>query len=127
MAESIRTIPPRFENYGQSWTKPTARQWRFHISLFILTIVTTVISGVMVVAPELGTDPPLNRPLDYVLYIPTAYVASVIELFRYTFSHPQLLLQGITFSVSLLAILLSHEMGHYLACRHYRVEATLPY
>jgi membrane-associated protease RseP (regulator of RpoE activity) len=29
--------------------------------------------------------------------------------------------------VSLLAILLSHEMGHYLACRYYRVDATLPY
>jgi membrane-associated protease RseP (regulator of RpoE activity) len=31
------------------------------------------------------------------------------------------------FSASLLSILFSHEMGHYLACRHYRVDATLPY
>jgi membrane-associated protease RseP (regulator of RpoE activity) len=27
----------------------------------------------------------------------------------------------------LLFILLSHELGHYIACRIYRVEATLPY
>jgi membrane-associated protease RseP (regulator of RpoE activity) len=127
MAESIRNIQPSFDAYGQSWTKPTARQWRFHIFLFILTIVSTIISGVMVMTPEIGTDPPLNRPLDYVLYIPTAYAASVVELFRYTFQHPQLILHGMAFSASLLAILLSHEMGHYLACRHYRVEATLPY
>lgn len=29
--------------------------------------------------------------------------------------------------LGLLSILFSHEMGHYLACRYYRVEATLPY
>ena len=36
-------------------------------------------------------------------------------------------MQGATFSASLLAILFSHEMGHYLACRFYKVNATLPY
>jgi membrane-associated protease RseP (regulator of RpoE activity) len=29
--------------------------------------------------------------------------------------------------LGLLSILLAHEMGHYLACRYYRVDATLPY
>lgn len=29
--------------------------------------------------------------------------------------------------VGLLSILLAHEMGHYIACLHYRVDATLPY
>ena len=29
--------------------------------------------------------------------------------------------------VGLLSILLAHEMGHYLMCRLYRVDATLPY
>jgi membrane-associated protease RseP (regulator of RpoE activity) len=27
----------------------------------------------------------------------------------------------------LMSILLAHEMGHYLACRYYRVDASLPY
>ena len=27
----------------------------------------------------------------------------------------------------LIAILLAHEMGHYLTCRYYRIDATLPY
>jgi membrane-associated protease RseP (regulator of RpoE activity) len=127
MAESIRTIPPGFDTFRHYWTKPTARQWRFHILLFILTIVTTTLSGVMLAQPELGTEPSITRPIDYVTYLPLAYVTSVIEFFRYTFSHPQLVYSGIAFSASLLAILLSHEMGHYLACRHYRVDATLPY
>jgi len=51
----------------------------------------------------------------------------VIDFFTYVFHHPALFLQGASFSASLLAILFSHEMGHYLACRHYRVDATLPY
>jgi membrane-associated protease RseP (regulator of RpoE activity) len=35
--------------------------------------------------------------------------------------------QGISFTVSLLAILLSHEFGHYLMARHHKTAATLPY
>ncbi len=34
---------------------------------------------------------------------------------------------GIPYMVSLLAILGTHEMGHYLASRHHGVEASLPY
>jgi membrane-associated protease RseP (regulator of RpoE activity) len=34
---------------------------------------------------------------------------------------------GLEFSLPLLLILLAHELGHYLQCRHYRVDATLPY
>ena len=31
------------------------------------------------------------------------------------------------YSATILAILGAHEMGHYLACRYYRIDATLPY
>jgi membrane-associated protease RseP (regulator of RpoE activity) len=34
---------------------------------------------------------------------------------------------GLWYSLSVLAILGAHEMGHYLACRRYRVDASLPY
>ena len=35
--------------------------------------------------------------------------------------------RGWPFSVSLLSILLAHELGHYFMSRHHRVAATLPY
>ena len=35
--------------------------------------------------------------------------------------------QGAWYSVTILAILGTHEMGHYLACRYYGVDASLPY
>jgi membrane-associated protease RseP (regulator of RpoE activity) len=34
---------------------------------------------------------------------------------------------GTLLAAGLISILFAHEMGHYLACRHYRVRATLPY
>ena len=37
------------------------------------------------------------------------------------------LLTGAWYSFTLLAILGTHEFGHYFACRHYGVDASLPY
>ena len=34
---------------------------------------------------------------------------------------------GIPYAISVLAILLAHELGHYLTCRYYGIRATLPY
>ena len=34
---------------------------------------------------------------------------------------------GPVFAATLMTILLAHEMGHYLMCRHYGVDATLPF
>jgi membrane-associated protease RseP (regulator of RpoE activity) len=34
---------------------------------------------------------------------------------------------GLWYSLTILAILGAHEMGHYLACRFYRIDASLPY
>ena len=41
--------------------------------------------------------------------------------------HPGQLASGLPFSLTLMAILLAHELGHYLACQHYGVDASLPY
>ena len=34
---------------------------------------------------------------------------------------------GLWYSAAVLGILGAHEMGHYLACRYYRIDASLPY
>jgi len=47
--------------------------------------------------------------------------------FAYAVSHPLWLAQGLPFSVTLLTVLLAHEMGHYLTCRYYEIDASLPY
>lgn len=39
----------------------------------------------------------------------------------------EIILSGLPFSLTIITILLSHEMGHYLAARYFGVKATLPY
>ncbi|MGB9458656.1 MAG: site-2 protease family protein [Bryobacteraceae bacterium] len=41
--------------------------------------------------------------------------------------HPAALLAGLPFSLTLLAILMAHELGHYLAAMRHGVNASLPY
>lgn len=46
---------------------------------------------------------------------------------REVWTTPELLRLGLSFSLPLLFILGSHELGHFLACRRYRVPSTVPY
>jgi len=52
--------------------------------------------------------------------IPAGGSVSIPLLLRYIFT-------GWPFALSMLGILFTHEMGHYIACRYYKVPATLPY
>lgn len=125
MAESIRTLPPGFDLLERPAPRISAREWLIHGGLLILTIVTTTLAGI---TPPLDSpEPPLANPIDYLLYIPLSYLYWLAELFRHSLANPHLIVEGVTFSACLLAILFSHEMGHYLACRYYKVDATLPY
>lgn len=45
---------------------------------------------------------------------------------RAVWTDPTLLGTGLAFSIPTLFILLCHELGHYLTCRHYRLPATPP-
>jgi membrane-associated protease RseP (regulator of RpoE activity) len=127
MDESIRQVAPRFEDLPRQSATPSAREWRLHGALFVLTIATTVIAGISAIADINPAEPRLRTPLDYLLYLPVSYIYSVEALFKLILLNPQLITNGVAFSASLLAILFSHEMGHYLACRYYGVDATLPY
>lgn len=40
---------------------------------------------------------------------------------------PTTLWHGLWYSVTILTILGAHELGHYYACRYYRVDASIPY
>lgn len=40
---------------------------------------------------------------------------------------PEILAAGTVYAFWLFAILGAHEMGHYLACRYYKIPATLPF
>ena len=53
MDESIRTAPPALDlrDHRKPWL--SAREWRLHGGLFVLTVLTTTLAGIGLGAPEL--------------------------------------------------------------------------
>lgn len=83
--------------------RPSARTY-INVILFVLTIFSMLLMGVDI--------PPESIPADG--SFPFAL------LLRNIFT-------GWPFALSMMGILLAHEMGHYIACRFYNVPATLPF
>ncbi|MEK6683545.1 MAG: site-2 protease family protein [Nitrospirota bacterium] len=68
--------------------------------------------------------------VNLLLFITTVFttlLAGALQQGVNVFQHPDGLVQGFSFSFTLMAILLTHEMGHYLTSRYHGVGATLPY
>jgi membrane-associated protease RseP (regulator of RpoE activity) len=126
--QPVSTFSPRRLSGSTYAAAARTRQWVTHLSLFLLTFITTTIAGIVTAAPEPDVaEPGLTGFLDYVLYVPEYYRRLVVALLWQAVVDPDLLKSGITFSIALLTILTAHEMGHYLACRYYGVGATLPF
>ena len=119
--------------YERDAMRPTLRTWLKHIGLLLLTICTSTIAGVLYpfgLKDILPTDPEpetWTEVLQFILSLPGRYYLLIYETINDLFTKPEYLQYGLSFSLSLLFILICHEMGHYIACRIYRVDATLPY
>jgi membrane-associated protease RseP (regulator of RpoE activity) len=97
------------EPAGPIWSVPEPPRrfqhvvWK-HVLLFLLTLATTTLVGT------------------------NHYGAFLAEFRKDDIAFSWTLLRGgLWYSLTILAILGSHEMGHYLACRWYKVDATLPF
>jgi membrane-associated protease RseP (regulator of RpoE activity) len=89
------------------------RRPAIHIGLFLLTVFTTLLVGAGFEHDFLRGEP---VSLDHTFDL----------LFRLCHD-PGLLLAGAPYSLTLMAILLAHELGHYFACRYHGIHSTLPY
>ena len=103
-----------------------------HLFLLALTFCTAMIAGALFPFGRIDTLPeadPQTWPeiTNFVLSIPQKYVGLIGDAIYRLATDQSVFLDGITFALSLLFILFCHEMGHYVACRVYRVDATLPY
>lgn len=111
--------------------RPSLRTWIKHTILFLLTLLATTLAGILF--PFGSNYSPLFELETFfdsywkLLAIPFVFNHLLILGLERLFSDFAILKHGLTFSIPLLFILTAHEFGHYIACRIYRVEATLPY
>jgi membrane-associated protease RseP (regulator of RpoE activity) len=59
--------------------------------------------------------------------LPFFDIERITTVFTIGLRSPAAFLTGLPFSLTLLTILMAHELGHYLACVYYGVNATLPF
>ena len=84
---------------------PKPSDARINLLLFVLTLVSMLFAGALY---DYGG--PQTEDMGLIV--------------QYTLSH---LDKGIPFAVSMLAILLAHEFGHYFMARRHKTQVTLPY
>jgi membrane-associated protease RseP (regulator of RpoE activity) len=105
---------PHQEMFDAPWVpaRPKHRYW-LHVLLLLATLLTTTIVG-----SEMAHSFAAGRAFDF-----------ETDLMGYArlWHDPSFLIDGLPFSLTLLTILMAHEMGHYVAARYYNVDATLPF
>jgi len=112
--------------------RPKPTTWARHALLLLLTLCTATVAGVLYPFGSIAAFP--NAPVEtwaevwqFLYHFPVYYLQVIAATVTALATNPETLKNGLSFSVSLLFILTAHESGHYIACRLYGVDATLPY
>jgi membrane-associated protease RseP (regulator of RpoE activity) len=106
--------PLRFERpVSRAISLPKDRLW-VHALLFVMTLFTTTLVGA-------------HMQYNFAHNLPFFEVENYLDIFTLGLRSPKLFFAGLPFSLTLLTILMAHELGHYLACLYYGVDATMPF
>jgi membrane-associated protease RseP (regulator of RpoE activity) len=113
--ESLPDFPEPFtpRRWPPGASRRWPRRWWLNALLFFLTLLTTTIFGSAAVRC-FHAGQPLDLNVVWESYV------------RFAHGDPTIW-SGLRFSVPLLFILLTHELGHYVECRLLGVDASLPY
>ena len=97
------TVPPR----------PSLKMLFIAGILFLLTLCTCLVAGTQFA----------------VAYVQNQAVSldEFLNAFTLFYKHPAALATGLPFALTLLTILLAHELGHFFACRHHHIRASYPF
>lgn len=93
---------------------------KVNLILFLVTLFSTIFVGAQFSLSMIWSGS-LNTPFfSYQGALPQTEIDIYLETFRN-------LHLGLPFGLSMMAILLAHEFGHYLAARFHKTSVTLPY
>ena len=108
----IRTS--RFLGPGPRLYAPAPSRLWLHALLFLATLFTTTLVGA-------------HMQYNFSHNVPFFDLENDLNIFTVGLRSPALFFAGLPFSLTLLTILMAHELGHYLACVYYEIDATLPF
>jgi membrane-associated protease RseP (regulator of RpoE activity) len=108
-----RSIPEHGAYHQAVRHRPSTRSLWLAIALFLLTLLTSLVAGTHFAAAYAN-----NQAASFDVFF---------QSFPLLYRQPALLLSGLPFAITLLAILLAHELGHYFACKNHHIHATYPF
>ncbi|MFW6124234.1 MAG: site-2 protease family protein [Acidobacteriota bacterium] len=110
MDEDIKKREPGVRKRSSFFTQN--RTW-LNVLLFVITAASAFLVGI-------------TWSLSY-KYAESLYQPDQIPLSLNILKDSSILGLSFVYAVVLIGILLAHEMGHYLTCRYYKIDATLPF
>ena len=108
-----RVTPPREWQYTPVPRRPSTKSLVLAGLLFLLTLCTCLVAGTQFAIAYAN-----NQAASY---------DEFVHAFTLFYKSPAALAAGIPFALTLLTILLAHELGHFFACRHHHIRATYPF
>jgi membrane-associated protease RseP (regulator of RpoE activity) len=112
--DTLRFALPDSQYYATSVPYASRPRLWLHSLLLAVTLFTTTLVGA-------------HMQYNFSRNLPFFDFDRALEIFSIVLRSPSLFFAGLPFSLTLLTILMAHELGHYLACVYYKVDATLPY
>ncbi|MGB7847771.1 MAG: site-2 protease family protein [Candidatus Acidiferrum sp.] len=99
--------------YQAARAHPSHRSLFLAAGLFFLTLLTSLLAGAHFAAAYARNQ--------------AASFDAFFQTFPLAYHHPSFLLSGLPFAVTLLTILLAHELAHYFTCRHHHIHSSYPF
>ena len=106
-------IPSELEPDTSVTPRPSVKTLYVAGVLFFLTLCTCLVAGSQF-AVAYAQNQAVSRD-------------EFFKAFTLFYKHPAGLAAGLPFALTLLTILLAHELGHFFACRHHHIRSSYPF
>lgn len=105
------TLPRFYAVHAPS--RPSKKSLVLACCLFLLTLCTCLVAGTHFAAAY-AHDQAVSWD-------------DFVRAFAMVYRHPLGLAAGLPFALTLMTILLAHELGHFFACRHHHIHSSYPF
>lgn len=111
-ANTWRDLAAYGPSYAATPPHPSIRSLFLAAFLLVLTLITCLLAGT-------------HFAIAYA-HNQAASLDTFFQTFVLAYRHPAALLAGLPFAITLMGILLAHELGHYFACRYHHIRSSYP-